>query len=488
MSSWIPTPTPALLRSQLSSDSSSHSPSDATPPSPLETASTPTPSVDWERIATHILGHYNKLLKCEECNQTRSINGAFNKDRAGAFRRYRCSGKGKPVDPCNRSYTPNAIWKIALQQLPRDAVEALVARFPEAISVCPSKSIIAQPPANDQQTTTPRTQVKRPRDTVRTGATPKAKRVSTAANLSSPPPFNLAPDEEITELSYRLTQMEEMYDALKLRVQVLEARSLGLDDGEPSSHPPFADILIADTPVSTGSASLSTAVFPPDLKSDCIPETPDFTAPDFASPLMPSSLDVLDGSQEGVDLGSPDNTETYAQVVGRPHLPHCHPQAPSTPHPVGRSSPSPRPMARDAAASNHNLSVVYLTLPPQVKPKVGKLREQLAKADLSTINISLIGSTYAEVLLDGVDSRSWMAAARNAGWDIADRLDPTDLNHMVGVPHLRNDFKALKACLISRIKNEINSGFRRRAKEFYQDWLAFLGPWADADSTPKPAT
>jgi len=203
---------------------------------------------------------------------------------------------------------------------------------------------------------------------------------------------------------------------------------------------------------------------------------------------MPSSLDVLDGSQEGVDLGSPDNTETYAQVVGRPHLPHCHPQAPSTPHPVGRSSPSPRPMARDAAASNHNLSVVYLTLPPQVKPKVGKLREQLAKADLSTINISLIGSTYAEVLLDGVDSRSWMAAARNAGWDIADRLDPTDLNHMVSVPHLRNDFKALKACLISRIKNEINSGFRRRAKEFYQDWLAFLGPWADADSTPKPAT
>jgi len=487
MSSRIPTPTPAPLRSQLSSDSSSHSPS---APSPLETASTPTPIVDWERIATYILGHYNKLLKCEECNQTRSINGAFNKDRAGAFRRYRCSGKGKPVDPCNRSYTPNAIWKIALQQLPQDAVESLVARFPEASSVCPPKAIVPRPPANDQQGTTPRTQVKRPRDTVRTGATPQAKRVSTAANLSSPPPpFNVTPDEEIAELSYRLAKMEERYDALELRVQVLEARSLGLDDGEPSSHPPFSSgILIADTPMSTGSASLSTAIFPPDLQSDCIPETPDVTAPDLASPLMPSSLEVLRGSQQGVGLSSPDDTETYAQVVGRVGRPHWHPRAPSTPHPARRSSSSPRPMARDAAASKHNLSVVYLTLPSQVKPKVGKLREQLAKADLSTINVSFIGSTYAEVLLDGTDSRQWKAAARNAGWDIADNVDPTDLNHMAGVPHLRNDFKALKACLISRIKNEINSGFRKRAKEFYGDWLTFLGPWAGGDSTPNPST
>jgi len=62
----------------------------------------------------------------------------------------------------------------------------------------------------------------------------------------------------------------------------------------------------------------------------------------------------------------------------------------------------PRVSPRDAAASKNMLSVVYLVIPAGIgKKKVGLLCEMLTKATLPTLNISLIGSSYAEILIDG---------------------------------------------------------------------------------------
>jgi len=448
------------------------------------------PQIDTEKsLAEYIISRYNSRLKCLSCNIVRP-RGAFNRDQAGKnkdnqpSRRYVC--KGKALNQCGKTYSPKSLWFLARDQLDPKELLILTERFPIATR---------EPPVEDPMP------LKRPRDSTPTGFTPTAKRVSFGIDCTIPPP------------SYLAFVPEMQPDPCRLLSDASQDFPPAIDPDPPVIHSDTSELHLDSSGIHSDTSEIhldasGTHSDTPEILWDplLIPSDPPMHSD---PPVIPSDPpDDLIALSSAISFGGSDDLDHLYQIledvkhrIARLELgkqPYELTPTSSAPQDAGESqemyvevarrcshSPIPRPRSsnvlpipRDAAALKYDLSVVYLTFLDDTEKKVGMIRERLARAGLKVLNVSLIGSTCVEVLVNGLDVNGWKASARSAGFDVLDGFDPTDFRRTA------SQMVSNKTSFVRRVKYEIRTSRRRRVQEFYGEWLQMLG-WAAETGTPS---
>ena len=157
----------------------------------------------------------------------------------------------------------------------------------------------------------------------------------------------------------------------------------------------------------------------------------------------------------------PENT--YADALRR-----------RSPVPFG-SSPDPSPLVRGSprklAAEEHAFGVLYVVLPPDTSnPKVSAIRKLFSRHNIldRVVNVSLIGSGFAEVLLKARDAADWKSDA-SLHFEIVDSLNLLSLQDMLPVYTDVRSNRQLLTRLRKRLDNEIKTA-RNGADAFYKTW------------------
>jgi hypothetical protein len=379
-------------------------------------ATVPKPEKDTERdtekgLAEFIISHYNAQLRCLSCNVLRP-RGAFNRDQAG---------RNKDNEPSRRYVCKGkALGQCGKTYSPknvwllaRDQLgEEQLAYLMDLYPIATRGPLVSDP-ESQQTIDDDSTSSKRIRDPSPSGLTPPSKRFSVGVGVDHdipPPSMHLNSQDVSSELSNRPEDLVSLSSAIY---------SGHVDDIERLSR----------------------------------------------------LLELVKGRIAQLELETPppfeegESRDTYVEVARR---------SSHSPVPCPRS-PKVLPTHRDVAAFKQDLSVIYLTFPNEMEKKVGVVRERLAcGTGLRVLNVSLIGSTHVEVLVEGLDVKDWEAGVLSVGFGVPEGFDPTDPGGK-GPRH-----GSSRASFVRRVNHEIKTSRRRRVREFYREWLQLLGWSAEA--------
>lgn len=215
----------------------------------------------------------------------------------------------------------------------------------------------------------------------------------------------------------------------------------------------------------------------------------DLTIPPPSMHLDPHVLSSDDLSS-AIHSGHVDDLDYLSQLLEaiKGRIAHLELERPASPQVKGESqeisvealvrsshSPVPPPQSpivlpshRDVTALKWDLTVIYLTFLDESKTKVGIIRERLAGTGLKVLNVSVMGTTHIEVLVEGLDTEDSKSKALSAGFGVLPDFDPTDPEETGSQD---------RASFIRRVNREIKTSRRQRVREFYREWLQLLG-WA----------
>ena len=150
--------------------------------------------------------------------------------------------------------------------------------------------------------------------------------------------------------------------------------------------------------------------------------------------------------------------------------------------PTAKSTSTDR---REVLQEKYKLSIIYF-LGLNCK-KVGTFRKDMKNAGLSLEpihNISFIGTSIAEVLIESNTVQSFIHQATSLGFSIDNHIDMTkkDESNPVWLIYGNNNSslsEVIKSNFIRRISHEIKSCQELRVKQYYHQWADSLG-WTES--------
>jgi hypothetical protein len=151
----------------------------------------------------------------------------------------------------------------------------------------------------------------------------------------------------------------------------------------------------------------------------------------------------------------------------------------------GPFKPVKVPDCRGKLKAKHGLSIVYfLGLRQQ---KIGEFRKQAKSSGLSlqsVQNISFIGKSIAELLIESDSQQAFVNQAKSLGFNVRVDLSITDKTKdnpvWVEYGHEGSSLSdVIKSNFIRRISFEIKSTMNERIRQYYLDWVEALG-WKDS--------
>lgn len=232
--------------------------------------------------------------------------------------------------------------------------------------------------------------------------------------------------------------------------------------------------LLAPEPDITDSAP-NTQVLSPTIRTQSV--TPQTTQ----SPVIqvPASIDEEnDHISSSFSVHSPEShvKSSYSEVLQTP-----------TPIPniVRRiATPSIGQNRFKLLQSKHNLSIIYIVALHE--SKVGQFRKSARESGLSlqsVQNISFIGTSVVELLLESQSVQSFVDQAKSRGYKVQTNVDITSRSDqnplLLAYPFSRSTLSDLiKSNFVRRISHEIKTCSNERVKQYYLDWAQMM-KWKD---------
>lgn len=389
------------------------------------------------------------------------------------YRQFRCKGKGK--GKCSTSYTHEDFLELATRQLGQHCID----RVKSEINF-PSLSSVA---------------TKRNHDGVSTGFTPNTKRVASHSHRHEILSPTKSPDsrgismeslslaqmrlraekaESMNEiLQESLKQKDEYISILKERISLFEDQRSHMFEMKEFKYTLSFQLFIlrnsSGSPVSVDDSPMASGFIDnppsPHATPDDYYQIPNLTLSSQSSiRVSPSIRDPSNGH-------SPKQT-TYAEVVG---------SFTSSPPQILRRIPvKSSPDSRERLQRKHDLTVLYL-LGLQQK-KIGQLRKEAKNLGLSlhaVQNISFIGTSVAELLIETSLSKAFIHQAKSLGFNVNLDLSITDKSpdNPVWIHYGHPDFsmsEVIKSNFIRRVSHEIKSTSSDRVRQYYSDWAKEL--------------
>jgi hypothetical protein len=163
--------------------------------------------------------------------------------------------------------------------------------------------------------------------------------------------------------------------------------------------------------------------------------------------------------------------------------------SPSSGPPVNRVRWTP-PRPRDVAATQCDVLILHVRLPAEMTaPRLRQIREWLGTKGMNRhmLNVSLLGSQYAELIFNVDRGEGWAIEARAAELEVKTDLDPSDVEQgdsATWIPD-RVTPQKIKTVFLQHARHEMQSAYNGKAKQFYRQWLSLTG-WDEG--TPQGAS
>ena len=369
-------------------------------------------------------------------------------DQAGAregmyYRQFRCKGKGK--GKCTTSYTHEDFLALATRQLGQNQINEIKSEC--AFTFSPVK------PSSG----------KRMHDGTSTGLTPMHKRVVSRTTLrNSPPVFSSVFPDCVEKSSVkpfcRVSKYQEI-DSLRLNLQKAEVMNEILQE-KLIQKDEYISMLREQIQILTMSQA-SVAVRETRSVTPVLPRSPSLQVP-CTPPYVPSTP-----SHESLP-------SSYAAIVASPIQ-------------ILRSPPKVDivPDCRGRLKIKYDLSIVYFIGLRQ--QKIGGFRKEAKSLGLclrSVQNISFIGKSIAEFLVDSSSQQALVNQAKSLGYNVRIDLDVTaktrDNPIWIEYGHEGSSLNdVIKSNFIRRISHEIKTIVNERARLYYMDWADVMG-WKES--------
>ena len=359
------------------------------------------------------------------------------------YRQFRCKGKSK--GNCSVAYTHEDFLSLVTRQLGKPIIEEVKRKINFNLDDTPGPSTL-----------------KRQHDTVSTGMTPKGKRFQSTSATSDPPPsfsmesLRISPDtlesRQMEDMRHRveraesmnefhlqsIKQKDELISILRERIKLLHEKKTTVENiDSPPDFPDLEDLFVIP-PVTLSP--------PPQV---------------LATPDIPHSPEIIPDS---------DPIQTYSEAIRSPA---------KSPLPMLQREPVPD--GREKLQKKHQLTLVYL-LGMQYKT-VGEFRKDVRDQGLSLYgvrNVSFIGSSIVELLVEESSVQAFMDKAKETGFKVTVDLDVTKKTKDNPVWIEYNDprsslHETIKSNFIRRISHEISSSSDDRVRQFYLEWTKYIG-------------
>ena len=424
-----------------------------------------------EPLTYHLLDNYNHKLKCEGCNKTwTSDKTAFMRDQGGTssgkyYRQFRCKGKSK--GNCSTAYSHEDFLSLATHQLGQNTIEEIKRK----INFNPVNTPISSG-------------IKRQHDPLPTGFSPKSKRFqsqSFSSRTLDNQEFSLTSSDSLAmaQMQLRIEKAESMNDILVERIKqkdelisTLKERIDLLQEKQTHSHSPIPSTP-SFSPVSTKSPTVGNF----SVESPIVPSTPEnyFTIPQVSISPSPSGKSTSNKSDpvERFNQTFSDSPRTYSEAI--------HSPVKSPTQILHRIPIKSVPDSRAKLQKKHQLTLVYL-LGLQYK-RVGEFRNAAKTLGLSLYgiqNISFIGSSIVELLVDTPSAQSFIDKAKAVGFKVNIDLNITEKNkeNPVWLEYNRPGLSlsdTIKSNFLRRISHEIKTVNNERVRQYYLDWAKSIG-------------
>jgi hypothetical protein len=476
-----------------------------------------------ERLNDYILDNHNCELHCENCNQQYTTDGsAFNRDTAGSgrdgkfYRHFRCKGKGKGI--CSQSYSHELFLQLATRQLGANTIEQIkhqidfIQHSPQVTTTTKS-SYITQPIT------------KRPFDGQHTGFTPSTKRTSSVTSTKKSPPTyppvfpdnrgtsphngygddssfsyitesnnttgpsssnqsqyygipNNHKNELVSDLCTKLSNAKLLkLERAEMKIESLTDKLWNKEEMIALLQEKIAMLSTASIPTASHSQSVQIEQSSsPTIGSNTIHvESSKSTSPSVIStPELSPKPEIINAATDLISL-------SYSDVAKSNPL---YPPIQSKKEPTNSVTP------QKELQTKHNLILIYLIGMHQ--NKLGEFRRHAKEVGLSLIgvtNISFIGSSIMELLLDPTSSQSFIDKAKSLGFQVRLDIDITSKTKsnpiLLEYPNSPDSISQLvKRQFITRISHEIKSTNNLQVREFYLDWASKLN-WKESLLLPS---
>ena len=422
-----------------------------------------------ETLTYFILDNYNTRLKCEGCRKTWTPDGsAFMRDQGGSkggmyYRQFRCKGKGK--GQCTTAYGHEDFLDLATRQLGQNAMDEI-------------KRLCGMDFSEEGQ-------VKRAHEPVSTGFTPPRKRISAR---QTPLPLRLSTESERSP-----PQLPKPFPFPDRREFLNKRRHSGYES--------------IDESVDDQSARLQIRLERAEMTIEMLREKLDHK--DEYIGMLKEEIQRLSRSAPPTVVNSPtvgpmaesSGSQSYVRVTQTPVSPTvCRVGSPgsqsyvqvaqtppeSRPVQILRRTPSVKsPDHRAKLGRKHGLAIVYLTGLQQ--RRVGQFKKEAREKGLSlksVQNISFIGNSIAEILVESSEYGAFVDRAKSVGFDVCLDLDVAGKSkqnpvwlHYGGEGFSLSD--VVKSNFVRRVSHEIKSATEERVRRFYLEWAESLG-WKDS--------
>ena len=168
---------------------------------------------------------------------------------------------------------------------------------------------------------------------------------------------------------------------------------------------------------------------------------------------------------------------TYSEVISK---------AIQSPTILRRPKSPPQPSnPRSLLQKKYHLTIIYFTgLPVRKLGEFRKHAKQIGLSLHSVLNISFIGTSIVEILIESNVSQAFIDQAKSLGFNVVLDLDiTTKSKHNPVVMEYSNSganlSDVIKSNFIRRISHEIKSCFNKRVRQYYLDWAEMLN-WKDS--------
>lgn len=438
---------------------------------------------------------------------TWTVDGtAFMRDQAGSrdgmyYRQFRCKGKGK--GKCSQSYTHEDFLALAIRQLGTERIDRIKGRCGFTLP-------------------NPTPAPKRPHDGQATGYTPASKRIGfTTMNRNITPPsfvlptptaYSKVPDRR--DMSFADCSVSQIVDSQENDSTVSDPQldaftaSPNLPDSRGIELVHHFCILSNFQSIRLQRAEMLLEVLTSRLEQkeehisilkEKVKLLTDVHGSSTASPsFAPSNPFTVEQSHDsGTPVDTPDPLftpiplmdslnvnddevvpSTYAEVA----------QSPPTVSPVLlRRIPSPvePPNPHKKLQQKHQLTVIYFLGLSQ--NKIGGFRKHARQLGLSLQpiqNISFIGASIVELLVDLSIAQSFIDQAKSLGFKVRVDLDiVSKSNHnpvVMEYAHLGSSISdAVKSNFVRRVSHEIKTSTNERVRQYYLEWAQMLN-WKES--------